>query len=62
MNRDEYVSTLCRIGNHAGCQERPVVKCDCDCHNRAGVDSAPEGPLTGRQRVYPALRPAAPVG
>ncbi len=46
MNRDEYVSTLCRIGDHAGCQERPVVKCDCECH---GPDERKMSPGSGHR-------------
>ena len=54
INRDEYVATLCRIGDHAGCQERPVVRCDCGCHTGTGVDRP-----TGEER--PAEEHGQPV-
>lgn len=41
MDRDEYVSTLCRIGDHAGCAAHPVVDCACDCHAVAVLDPQP---------------------
>jgi len=28
----DYVSTVCRTEDHASCQERPVVRCACACH------------------------------
>jgi len=27
-----YRSTACRVGDHESCQERPIVRCDCECH------------------------------
>ena len=29
---DNYVSTDCRSGDHRSCQEHPVLRCACECH------------------------------
>jgi len=32
-----YTSTACRVGDHEDCQERPIVLCDCGCHDNKGI-------------------------
>ena len=38
-----YVATMCRVGRHDFCAERPVVTCDCACHDAADAGGAGAG-------------------
>jgi hypothetical protein len=37
-----YISTACRLRDHEACQERPIVLCDCGCHDNKEIGQPAE--------------------
>ena len=44
---DEYVSTRCWLGEHRECQQHPIVRCACLCHEVEALGIDGDRPSSG---------------